>query len=324
MVICVLDSYPSEVHGAKAIVNHLLSRISELVSFERLADKVQLWIDSAESGAINPASIGAKVGDRDRALKMLEAALVADHDDEQSVTLTAWMMMTLQERRICLVGSREVQFRQGSMANSFEIMIPGVSEPMYRISGEPTLQEQDGELTLAASSDGCGFVVLLRIQQSVTVLSSFGKFDESDLKIAKRHVANRPTTLSLHEEFRENLDNSSVATVWRHVESQVVGAMTHLFGPLTTLNANDTDWPRAFEGLKKGGIFGMLNRDGELTRALAAIGLVNTFSTAVGTVRLIGKVLDVDEDALEEAINLAPHCGLPLVARKGESVVALV
>lgn len=72
------------------------------------------------------------------------------------------------------------------------------------------------------------------------------------------------------------------------------------------------------------GIFGLLDHNGELTRALAAIGLVNTFSTSVDVVRMIGKVLDVDEDALEQAMCLSPRCGLSLVVRKGNSVVALV
>ena len=54
------------------------------------------------------------------------------------------------------------------------------------------------------------------------------------------------------------------------------------------------------------------------------IGLVNTFSTDVGLVRMMGKVLDVDETAVERAMNLSPRCGLPLVAKKGDSVMALV
>jgi hypothetical protein len=39
---------------------------------------------------------------------------------------------------------------------------------------------------------------------------------------------------------------------------------------------------------------------------------------------MMGKVLDVDEAAIERAMHLSPRCGLPLVARKGESVTALV
>jgi hypothetical protein len=138
-------------------------------------------------------------------------------------------------------------------------------------------------------------------------------------------MANRPVSMSLHEEFRANLDSSSVvATVWEFVAKRVTAAMKELLGPLATLNANEADWPQAFGELEREGLFGMLEHDGELTRALAAIGLVNTFSTDVGVIRMMGKVLDVDDTALEQAMRLSPRHGLRLVAKKGESVIALV
>ena len=51
---------------------------------------------------------------------------------------------------------------------------------------------------------------------------------------------------------------------------------------------------------------------------------MNTFSTDVGVIRMMGKMLDVDEVALERAMSLLPRYGLPFVARKGKSVMALV
>jgi hypothetical protein len=325
MVICALDSYPSEVHAAEAIINHLRSRIRDLVSFDNLKEKVQRWIESAENGTIDVTSIGAKAENSDVALRMLEAALVADHDDENSMTLGAWMLMTLQERQICVIGSTAVQLKPHPAINRFNIVVEGFNEPVYTVVEDPTLNTGEGELTVAASPDGRGIVVLLCVGKSVTILSSFGDFNEEDLKLAKRLVVNRPISMSLYNEFREQLENSSVvATVWGFVEKQVTRAMKDLFAPLVTLNATEADWLKAFEALEKEGIFGLLGHDGELTRALAAIGLVNTFSTSAGIVRVVGKFLDVDEDALERAMDLLPCCGLSLVVRKDESVVALV
>ncbi|HKS24083.1 MAG TPA: hypothetical protein VJZ76_14865 [Thermoanaerobaculia bacterium] len=97
-----------------------------------------------------------------------------------------------------------------------------------------------------------------------------------------------------------------------------------MFGPLATLNARESDWPEAFDELLRGGVFGMLGNDGELTRALAAIGLVNTFTTDINVVRMMSGVLGVDDAAVSEAIDLSPRHGLPLVAKKGRSVLALV
>ena len=112
--------------------------------------------------------------------------------------------------------------------------------------------------------------------------------------------------------------------VWEFIAKRVTPAMRELFGPLATLNSKENDWRKAFEELERKGIFGLLEHDGELTRALAMIGLVNTFSTNVGMVQMMAKALDVDETAIERAMRLSPRCGLPLVVRKGESVMALV
>ena len=60
MVLCMFGSYPSEVHASEAIVNHFLLRIRELVSFNGLDQRVEQWLQSAESGHIDVASIGAE------------------------------------------------------------------------------------------------------------------------------------------------------------------------------------------------------------------------------------------------------------------------
>jgi hypothetical protein len=235
------------------------------------------------------------------------------------------MLVTLEERRICVVGSIGVQLKPRPKTASFDIVVLGLSEPLYSIPADPALNAEEGELTVVASSDGHGIVVLLRVDTNLTVVSSIGEFDEGDLELAKRHVAILPIYVRLHEEFGAKLENSSVvATVWGFVERQVMRTMKDVFGPLTTLNAIDADWQGAFEAMEKGGIFGLLDHNGELTRALAAIGLVNTFSTRVDVVRKIGKVLEVDEDALEKAMVLSPRCGLSFVVRRDDSIVALV
>lgn len=325
MVLCTLDSHPSEMHASGAIVNHLLSRIRELVSFDGLSQRVEQWIRSAENGHLDVASIGAMAEDERRANGMMVEALIADLDDENSKTLAAWMLMTLEERQICVIGSTAIQLKPQSMTNRLDIVVQGLTEPVSSIAADSIPPAREGELTVVASSDGHAIVVLLRVEQNVMVLSSFGEFNEAEVELAKRHVANRPASSSLHDEFRANLESSPViTTVWEFVAKRVTPAMKELFGPLATLNAKEADWRKAFEELEREGIFGMLEHDGELTRALATIGLVNTFSTDVGLVRMMGKVLDVEEIALERAMSLSPRCGLPLVAKKGESVMALV
>ncbi len=325
MVLRILDSYPSELHASKAIINHLLSRMSELVSFEGLRERVEQWIQSALNGHVDVASIRARAADELGAEQMMELALVADVDDDKSKTLAAWMLMTLQERQICVVASTAVNLNPQPTTDHLDVIVQGVSEPVSSVAADSIGDAREGELVVVASSEGHAIVVLLRVDQNVTVLSSFGNFNESELVLAKRHVANRPMSALLHEEFRANLENSPVVTtVWELVAKRVTPAMKELLGPLATLNAKESDWSRAFSELQQQGLFGILDHDGELTRALAAIGLVNTFSTNVGHVRMIGKVLGVDDSALDQAMSLSPRYGLPLVARKGESVIALV
>lgn len=325
MVLRILDSYPSEVHASEAIVNHLLSRIGELVSFEGLTERVELWIASALNGRVDVASIRAKAAAEQRAKEMMELAIVADVNDDKSETLAAWMLMTLEERQICIVASTAVGLNPQPLTGRFDVVVQGVSEAVSSVAEDSIGDTRDGELVIVASSSGHALVVLLRVDRNVTVLSSSGDFSESELMLAKRHLANRPISTSLHEEFCANLESSPVVTaVWEFVAKRVTPAMKKLFGPLATLNAKEADWPQAFSKLQEGGLFGMLEHDGELTRALAAIGLVNTFSTHVGLVRTVGKLLGVDDMSLEQAISLSSRHGLPLVAKKGESIIALV
>jgi hypothetical protein len=325
MVLCLLDSYPSELHAANGIVNHLLSRINDLLSFDGLSERVELWIQSASKGHVNVESIGANVGDQLRSQEMLERALVAEADDDEGKTLAAWMLMTLQERQICVIASIGINFESKPETGQLDIIAQGISEPFFSIAADSIQDAKEGELAVVASSDGHAMVVILRTDRDVKLLSSFGRFDEPELNIVRRHMANRPISAGLHEEFRANLENSSVVqTVWDLVNKRVSPAMGKLFGPLATLNAEKSKWPEAFNTLKKAGLFGILGHDGELTRAVAAIGLANTVSTDVGLVRMIGNMLGVDDTALEQAMSLSSLHGLPLIAKKGESVMALV
>jgi hypothetical protein len=325
MVLRMLDTYPSELHASQAIVNHFLARINDLVLFENLPQRVEQWIQSAETGLVDVQSIGAVAEDKLRANQMIETALVADVDDDKGETLATWMLMTLQERQICVIASTAVYFRPQPGTDLIDVLVQGIAQPVSTVDADTVRNATEGELAIVASSDGHAMVVLLRVEKSVTVLSSFGKFDETELKLAKRHVANRPISVSLHEEFRANLESCPVVTtVWELIAKRLTPAMKEVFGPLATLNAKEADWRQAFGELERVGLFGMLGHDGELTRALAAIGLVNTFSTNVDLVRMIGKVLGVDDMALEQAMNLSPSHGLPLVSKKGGEVLALV
>ena len=125
MVLRILDSYPSELHASKAIINHLLSRMSELVSFEGLRERCGT-VDTV--GAKMAMLMSRRFAQEPRmswwAGQMMELALVADVDDDKSKTLGAWMLMTLQERQICVVASTAVNLnlspRQITSTSSFK------------------------------------------------------------------------------------------------------------------------------------------------------------------------------------------------------------
>jgi hypothetical protein len=322
MVIRTLESRPTEQHASQAIVDHLLSRLRKLVSFKGLSERVEQWISSVENGSLDVASIGATEKDQRLASRMQDAALMKDIGAGEAAT--AWMLSTLEERQICVVGSTPVQLKAQLMTDRRDILVQGVPEPLFSIGGNVLSSASAGELTVVASSDARSLVVLLSAEQNVAVVSSFGEFNDAALEIAKRHVANRPIDTLVYEKLCTSLERSTAATVWEFVAERLKPAMKELYGPIVTLAAKESDWRNAFEELEREGIFGMLGHDGELARALAMIGLVNTFSTNISLVRMMGEVLDVDEAALERAINLSPICGLPLVIRKSESVIALV
>jgi hypothetical protein len=154
MVICILDSYPSEVHACEAIVNHLLSRVAELVSFEGLSLRVAQWVRSAENGHVDVASIGAKSADKQRADRMMQVALVADVDDDKGEKLAAWMLMTLEERQICIVASATVDLKPQATTNRLDVVVHGVGEAVSSVAADLIPAAKVGELAVIASSDG--------------------------------------------------------------------------------------------------------------------------------------------------------------------------
>jgi hypothetical protein len=326
MVIRMLDSYASEVRAAEAIVNHLSARMRELICLGGISQRVERWILSAEAGSVDVESISAKSSDEQRARRLFDEALVADvTGDDEDLTLGAWTKMTLEERPICLIASTPAAVKSNPAMRRLDVAVRGIQEPVFGIASDSLSATGDGELVFVSSSDGCGFAILLRVDSCVTVLSTLGEFPEADLATAIRKVTNRPVAWPLYEKFRADLERSSlVKLVWDIVAKQVRPAIAEIYGPIMTLNASEVDWPKAYKALEQHGLFGLLGKNGELTRALAAIGLVNTFSTNVNVIKMVAQVLKVDEAAMEEAMNLLPRNGLPLVAREGVEVIALV
>jgi len=325
LVAAILEPAHDEIRAAERIVNHLNSRFRSLLSFQDLESRVTQWLASAEQGEIDPISIGVTAEDKGRAALLLDEALVADAETPEGHNLAAWMLMTLEERSICLIGATSVKLKPATTPDHIDLLLTPEGEPIFTLSAKMPLDRNDGELVLIGTSDAHGMITLLRLEQDILVVSSVGECSEADLELAKRHVANRPLSESLYQEMREKLEETDIAsTVWGLIKRQVSGGVEAIYGPLCTLNAKDEVWRDAFEALKRVGVYSLLGEDGELTRALASIGLTNTISTDVGLVRMHGKMLDVEENALEEAIQLGPRHGMQLVVRRGDSVMALV
>ena len=204
MVLRMLDSYPSELHASNAIANHLLSRVRGLVTFDGLSQRVEQWITSAERGQVDPSSIRAKRTDERLVNDMIERALVAGIEDEKDETLAAWMLLTLNERQICAIASAAIELKPQPKTNRLDIVVKGMREPVTSVASGSLPDAREGELVIIASSTGSGAATILRVQKAVTVLSSFGNFDDADLKLAKQHTANRPISAPLHDEFRKS------------------------------------------------------------------------------------------------------------------------
>lgn len=324
LVVAMLEPVHDEMRAAERIANHVLSRTRDLLTFGDLSERVERWILSAQDGNVDVTSIGATLAEKRNAESCFTKAMVADIDDAQSESLGAWIYMNLEERRICLIGSAKVEVRPSALSGHVDLMTPD-GQVVHQAVKLRTSASGEGELILVGTSAGRGMIVFLHLEQHVQLVSSFGEYDDAELSLAERHVINREINESLHDQMRASLASSgAVELVWTIIESRVASAMNGIYGPLCTLNASEQDWPRAFEALQKGGLFGLLGGNGELTRALAAIGLINTWSTNLEVIRAFGDVLDVDGAALDDAVRVPPQHGLPLVLARGRDVVALV
>jgi hypothetical protein len=324
LVVAMLGPAHGEMHAAERIANHVLLRIRNLVTLDGLSERVGRWIRSAQDGDVEVTSIGATLAEKRSAESHFMKAMVADIDDSHSESLGAWIYMNLEERRLCLIGSAKVQVQPSAHPDHVDLMTPD-GQVVHQAVTSKKLTSKEGELVLIGTSAGRGMLVLLRVEQDARLVSSFGEYDDTELRLAERHVVNRELNESLHDQMRANLDSSGVVQlVWTTIETRVTSAMSRIYGPLCTLNANEQEWPRTFEALQQAGLFGLLGGDGELTRALAAIGLINTWSTDLDVIKMFSKVLDVDDAALDNAVRLAPQHGLPLVVIRGSSVMSLV
>jgi hypothetical protein len=325
LVLAILSPSNGEVQAAERIANHLNSRVRDLLCFDALSERVDRWLASAEESHIDVASIGATCHQSEQAMFLFEQSLVADVQDDRSETLAAWMLMTLEERTVCLIGLTRVFVRPSTIADKLDLALTPEGPSIYRIAGSVKSYERDGELFIFGTSNAHGMIVLLRVGRDVSLISSFGECSDAEVALAKRHVLNKLSSESLHEELRASLENSGVvSTVWQIISPQVNAAINAIYGPLSTLNATEERWREAFEGLQQMGVFSVLDEDATLTRALAAIGLVNTVSTDVGAISMLGSALGLEEAALEQALRLEPRHGMRLVARRESSAIALV
>jgi len=326
LVLAILSPAHDELRAAERIANHLNSRVRDLLCFDVLSERVDLWLASAEEGHVDVTSIGATGHQSGQAMSLLDQALVTDVRDDRSETLAAWTLMTLEERTICLIGVTKVFLRPSTIPDKVELAFTPEGPSIYMAEDSvKKLHGLEGDLFIFGTCDAHGMIVLLRVDRKVSLISSFGKYSDDEVALAKRHVMNKLRSESLHDELRTSLENSGVvSTVWRMNAARVNAAIDAIYGPLSTLNASEECWRDAFEQLQQMGVLSLLDEDATLTRALAAIGLVNTISTDVGTIRTLGSALGAEEAALEEALNLEPRHGMRLVARSESSALALV
>lgn len=326
LVLAILSRAHDEVRAAERIVNHLSSRVRDLLCFDELSKRVNLWLTSAEEGRVDLSSIGITRHQSEEARSLLEQALVIDVKDDWSETFAAWTLMTLQERTICLIGTTKVFLRPTMIADKMDLAFTSEGPAIYTIGASVMKPHgREGELFIFGTGDAHGMIVVLRVDREVSLISSFGECSDGELTLIKRHVLNKLNSESLHEELRASLEKSDVvSTAWQMIAPQVNSAVDAIYGPLSTLNATEERWRDAFEQLQQMGVFSLLDEDAALTRALAAIGLVNTVSTDVETIRALGTTLGVEEASLEEALNLDARYGMRLVVRREGSAVALV
>src|SRR5207245_2680615 len=86
---------------------------------------------------------------------------------------------------------------------------------VYTWEGRVSPTHAQGELGVIGTSNGQGMIVLLHVDREVHLISSFGRYDQAELELAKRHLANKEISERLCDDFRERLEAANVVSeVW--------------------------------------------------------------------------------------------------------------
>lgn len=325
LVFELLKPAPSEMHAAENISNYILDRFANLLSFEDLEKKVLLWVDTAKQGKIDVTSINSNSDINNKAGFMFDKAIVEDFTKGgEYENLAMWIYMLIEERALCILGIIDVRL-EVDVDQNVQIINKATAENIYTTILPALAKYNEGKLYIIAGRKACGLMSIIGINQQAFLVSSLGEFEERDLELAKRIVANKKISENLFKDISKKLESDGfVNKVWEIVSKRVITVQEYLYGRLCTLNAQEEDWSQAFNQIKELGLHGMLGYDGELTRAVAGIGLLNSFTLNVETIKAFAPVLDIDADVLLQAFQTNQVHGLPIIAKINDSVLALV
>jgi hypothetical protein len=333
----LLSTGEDELEGANQVGQRIQERLSVLEGHPDLREAVRCFdrevargnrVAALSAGIL--ASQAERVGFED-AYEYAVRELVSgvDPEEERAVVVAGVVLGNLNLRRFLVVAREDVRVARGSEG---AVAITGLDEGvLFTLPDPPDIKGADrAELLVVIPSSAHFLALTLATPEGCTLVRCFGKASaeerEAVCQFASTQELRDGVTDLLAVALDDHVDQSWISLVRNKIRNEGAAIATGLCLSLATLNVSDADLDAVRARLGAAGMRPFLDDDPDLARSLAATGLVNSVTTAAGTVAaFVAALLELDEALVRDGLaRLRNPGGFPLVAARGDQVLALV
>lgn len=326
LVLVMLSEEADDGRPCEAIANYILQRFASLVERDDLAEKVAEWEEACAQERSVWNALGAS---EEQGLKAEEQllSLVSDvHDKEPASRFATHAFATLQERQYLTLGS----LKATATAKRQKTQIVCVDDPDVRYEQDMDLADgtHEGNLIVVLPSSARYLLVLLVSGKRCHVVRSFGDVEQANMERVSRYAINQALSTSVHENLEQALERAlahpMLRTAFDHNKSNCLRSADLVYGILATLHAKEDAVDDVLDLLRAGGLLALLDNDVGLVRGIAAIGLANTVASDIPTMKMLARLMGLDEQLIDRTIRDAvERHGMRLLAQKPGAAIAM-
>ena len=333
LVSLLLSPETNEIKAANAIAGHLQKKIARLAEAKDLESQVNAFEKRVLAGEEFLDTLGADQSEiregRSRSEAALNELMMERHPEyENADLLLGAILANIQYRGIFEVG--KVPVRVSSNTNQLEIV---GSEETFIDLHLPNVDLHGGEsgevlIVLPSSSEILAKVLIL--DEEVYILKTWGLQNEGTIEAVKGFAQTRKLYHTVFETLESTLtdllEESWIKIVLDHTQRDSINKIPLFYSDIATLNVSDNNFRAVKQKLLSDGFRSFIGDDPDIARALAAVGLANTVSSSIPTVRgLATSMMGITNESLDTVIAAKnPETTFPLVISDEKNVWSLV